>query len=76
MNGGRTLQTEIGQRASAREKEFRRSLLPVPAAETQPNLVKTTLRFSFLTVALCVAVIVILFFVYFLPFSQTASAGM
>jgi Na+/proline symporter len=66
----------IGQQPSARGIEFRRSLLSVPEEDTRSDSVRTTLRFAFATAAVCVAAIVMLFLVYFLPFSQTASAGM
>jgi Na+/proline symporter len=66
----------VGQRPSEQSIKFRRSLLSVPSEDRESGRIKTTLRFGFLTAALCVTTTIILFFVYFLPFWQTASASM
>lgn len=65
----------LGQEASQKGLEFRRSLLPVPKRDLRPGEVRVTQRFALSTAAVCVAVTVILFFVYFLPFSQTLASG-
>lgn len=65
----------LGQQPSQKGLEFRRSLLPVPKQDLHPGEVRVTQRFALSTAAVCVAATVILFFVYFLPFSQTLASG-
>jgi sodium/pantothenate symporter len=65
----------FGQRPSAKNKEYRRSLLSVPAEDMESGRIKTTRRFILWTAAVCVIAMIVLFFVYFLPFSQMAPAS-
>jgi Na+/proline symporter len=65
----------LGQRQSEAELQFRRSILKVPTEDTEPGRVKRTGRFALVTAALCGLLIVTLFIIYFLPLSQTLTAG-
>ncbi len=65
----------VGQQPSPRGLEFRGSIVTVPAEDTEPRRVRTTLRFAVSTAALSAALIALLFLMYFLPYSQTIAAG-
>jgi Na+/proline symporter len=65
----------LGQRQSEAGLQFRRSILTVPTEDTEPGRVKRTGRFALVTAALSGLLIVTLFIIYFLPLSQTLTAG-
>src|ERR671915_492853 len=65
----------LGQRQSEAGLQFRQSILKVPTEDTQPGRVKRTGRFALVTAALSGLLILTLFIIYFLPLSQTLTAG-
>ena len=65
----------LGQRQSETGLEFRRSILTVPTEDTEPGKVTRTGRFALVTAALSGLLILTLFILYFLPLSQTLTAG-
>ena len=65
----------LGQRQSEAGLEFRRSILEVPTEDTEPGRVARTGRFALVTAVLSGLLIVTLFIIYFLPLSQTLTAG-
>ena len=65
----------LGQRQSEAGLQFRRSILRIPTEDTEPGRVKRTGRFALVTAALSGLLILTLFIIYFLPLSQTLTAG-
>jgi Na+/proline symporter len=62
-------------RPDERGLEFRESLFGVSPEQSKPEEVKRTLRYAYVAVGASAVVIVLLFLVYFLPFSRTIAAG-
>ncbi|CAN5755983.1 hypothetical protein BH23ACT11_BH23ACT11_28610 [soil metagenome] len=61
----------LGHQPDEESLKFQRSLFEKPSEELKPAQIKSTFRYAYVTFAACVVVIVFLFLVYYLPFSQT-----
>lgn len=65
----------LGHQPDEESLSFQRSLFKKPPEELEPARTKITFRYAYVTFGACVIVIVFLFLVYYLPFSQTIAAG-
>ena len=65
----------LGQQPDEQSLEFHRSLFKIPPEDQDPARVRRTLRYTYVTAGVCIAVIVFLFVVYYLPYSQTIASS-
>jgi Na+/proline symporter len=65
----------LGHQPDEESLSFQRSLFEKPPEELDPARTKSTFRYAYVTFGACIVVIVFLFLVYYLPFSQTIAAG-
>lgn len=65
----------LRQQPDEQSLRFHQSLFKIPPEDQDPARVRRTLGYSYVTVGACIFVIVFLFVVYYLPFSQTIAAS-
>ena len=65
----------LGHQPDEESLNFQRSLFEKPPEELDPARTGRTFRYAYATFGVCVVVIVFLFLVYYLPFSQTIAGS-
>lgn len=65
----------LGQQPDEQSLRYHQSLFEIPPEDRDPARVRRTLGYTYVTMGACIVVLVFLFVVYYLPFSQTIAAS-